>query len=257
MDWWWGRNPRLCMFVMASVSFLTNQLRYSSNCYSGDDDDEAQHRQKRKQLLLVVWVEILRRREERIWQQNARRTYLTWSDLNPPPRIETPWQYMHTRGNDHAFITTMGIDVTTFEYILNQGFAETWNTTPIPHDDISFTALPHTDRRSLNAAGALGLTLHYLASTMWELSLQRIFSLIPLTVTCYLSFSLQILLEVLHDIPAADADHSRLICLPSNAPSHHRYKRVCKSYWDLYSAFKWPIWRTSLGRSGNGIGVET
>ena len=73
---------------------------------------------------------------------------------------------MHARGNDHAFITTMGIDVTTFEYILNQGFAETWNTTPIPHDDISFTALPRTDCCSLNAAGALGLTLHYLASTM-------------------------------------------------------------------------------------------
>ena len=73
---------------------------------------------------------------------------------------------MHARGNDHAFITTMGIDVTTFEYILNQGFAETWNTTPIPHDYISSTALPRTDRRSLDAAGALGLTLHYLASTM-------------------------------------------------------------------------------------------
>ena len=84
----------------------------------------------------------------------------------------------------------MGIDVTTFEYILNQGFAETWNTTPIPRNDISFTALPRTDRRSLDAAGALGLTLHYLASMMRELSLQQIFGLIPSTVTRYLSFSL-------------------------------------------------------------------
>ena len=113
---------------------------------------------------------------------------------------------MHARGNDHAFITTMGMNAMTFEYILNQGFAETWNTTPIPHDDISFTALPCTDHCSLDAAGALGLTLHYLASMMQELSLQQMFGLIPLTVTCYLSFSLRILLEVLCDIPAAHTE---------------------------------------------------
>ena len=74
MDRLWGGNLRLCTFVMASVSFLMNQLHYSSNHYLGDDDDddddddEARHRQKRKQFLLVVWVEILHRREERIRQ---------------------------------------------------------------------------------------------------------------------------------------------------------------------------------------------
>ena len=185
------------------------------NHYSGnndgdeDEDDEAQHRQKRRQLLLVLWVEIWHRREEQIQHQNTHHTYLTCSNINPSPRIGTPWQHMHARGNDHAFITTMGIDVATFEHVLNEGFAEMWNTSAIPHNDISLVALPCIDRHSLDAAGALGLTLHYLASTMRELSLQQIFGLIPSTVSCYLSFSLQILLEVLCKIPAAHIEWPR------------------------------------------------
>ena len=110
---------------------------------------------------------------------------------------------MCARGNDHAFITTMGIDVATFSHLLDQGFAETWDSTPIPRNDVSLGAFPHIDWRSLDAAGALGLVLHYLASTMHKLSLQQIFGLIPTTVSRYLSFSLQILLTVLRKIPTA------------------------------------------------------
>ncbi len=200
---------------MATAPNLVHHLRYA-NHHAGDDDDdddddedEIQHRQKRRRLLVVAWVEILRRREERIRQRNIHRIYLTRPDLNPSPRVGTPWQHMHARGNDRAFITTMGIDVTTFEYILDQGFAETWDSTPIPRNDISLNALPRIDRRSLDAAGALGLVLHYLASTMRELSLQQIFGLIPSTVTRYLSFSLQIILMVLRKIPAARIEWPR------------------------------------------------
>ncbi len=85
---------------------------------------------------MVAW-EILRRREERIRQRNIHRIYLTRPNLNPSLRVGTPWQHMHARGNDRVFIMTMGIDVTTFEYILDQGFAETWDSTPIPCNDIS------------------------------------------------------------------------------------------------------------------------
>ena len=131
------------------------------------------------------------------------RTYLTRSDLNPSPCIGTPWQHMHARGNDRAFITTMGIDVATVEYLLAQGFAEAWDLTPIPHNDVSSTGVPRIDHHSLDAAGALGLVLHYLASTMCEISLQQISGLIPSTVTQYLLFSHQILLQVLHKIPSA------------------------------------------------------
>src|SRR6266702_5361895 len=128
---------------MATAPNLVHHLRYA-NHHAGDDDDddddhedEIQHRQKRRRLLVVAWVEILRRREERIRQRNIHRIYLTRPDLNPSPCVGTPWQHMHARGNDRVFITTMGIDITTCEYILDQGFAETWDLTPIPCNDIS------------------------------------------------------------------------------------------------------------------------
>ncbi|CAA7270632.1 unnamed protein product [Cyclocybe aegerita] len=50
---------------------------------------------------------------------------------------------------------------------------------------------------------ALGLVLHYLSSTMLDISLQQIFALIPATVVRYLDFSLDILLEVLRRMPDA------------------------------------------------------
>ncbi len=78
-----------------------------------------------------------------------------------------------------------------------------WEHNTIPHNNVSLGAFPHIDRHFLDTAGALGLVLHYLASTMCELSLQQIFSLIPTTVFHYLSFFLQILLIVLHKIPTA------------------------------------------------------
>ena len=134
-------------------------------------------------LVVGMCMESLHRREERIQRRNTHRTYLTRFDLNPSPRIGTPWQHMHARANDHAFITTMGIDVATFEYLLQEGFAETWNSKPIPRNDVSPIGLTYVNRRSLDAAGALGLILHYLASTMREQSLQQIFGLIPTTVT--------------------------------------------------------------------------
>jgi hypothetical protein len=55
----------------------------------------------------------------------------------------------------------------------------------------------------LDAAGALGLALHFLNSTMREISLQQIFALIPSTVTRYIDFSLDILLHILRCMYAA------------------------------------------------------
>jgi hypothetical protein len=55
----------------------------------------------------------------------------------------------------------------------------------------------------LDAAGALGLALHFVNSTMREISLQQIFALVPSTVSRYIQFSLDILLAVLHQIPDA------------------------------------------------------
>ncbi|KAG2134547.1 uncharacterized protein EDB93DRAFT_1242629 [Suillus bovinus] len=75
---------------------------------------------------------------------------------------------------DTLFITTMGVDVSTFSLLLTTGFAQYWYETPVPCYD--------PNQCSLNAAGALGLVLHYLSSTMHAVSLQQIFAIIPSTL---------------------------------------------------------------------------
>jgi hypothetical protein len=97
----------------------------------------------------------------------------------------------------------MGFDVETFNFILDSGFGELWNLMPIPRDDTNSSGNLWPGRRSLDVSGALGLVLHYLNSTVMELSLQEIFSLIPSTVSRYITFGLEILLNILHCIPNA------------------------------------------------------
>ena len=114
----------------------------------------------------------------------------------------------------------MGVNTDTFDFILRAGFAQDWYSTPIPRQDTDATATARPSRRSLDAAGALGLLLHYLNSTMREVSLQQIFALIPSTVCRYVHFGLQILLRTLRDMPDASIewpsgtqfeDNSRLV----------------------------------------------
>ena len=108
----------------------------------------------------------------------------------------------------------MAFDVTTFHQLLDSGFADKWNSTPIPRADVSSRGEPRIGARSLDAAGALGLTLHFLSSAMREISLQQIFALIPATVNRYLDFALDILLQTLRDIPEGAIhfpDHNEII----------------------------------------------
>ena len=69
----------------------------------------------------------------------------------------------------------MGFDVLTFQSILDSGFADAWYNTPVPRSDANQAGASRPMARSLDAAGALGLVLHYLNSTMQEISLQQIF----------------------------------------------------------------------------------
>jgi len=78
-----------------------------------------------------------------------------------------------------------------------------WLSQPIPWGDTSTYGESRPERRSLDAWGALGLVLHHLNSTMLEISLQQIFALIPTTVSRYINFGLQILLETLWALPDA------------------------------------------------------
>jgi hypothetical protein len=96
-----------------------------------------------------------------------------------------------------------GFDINSFISIIDAGFSTAWYSTPIPHADVHAAGKPHPGTRSLDAAGALGLVLHYLNSTMHEISLQQICVLIPTTVSRYIAFALNILLPVLRTMPDA------------------------------------------------------
>jgi hypothetical protein len=135
-------------------------------------------------------------------RRRERRQYLTRPELVPSPRTGSAWAHLYASQSDRAFITTMGFDVDTFHYILINGdFENMWNSTPIPRHDTSSTGEPRLGARSLDAAGALGLVLHYYGSAMNNTGLQLIFGLIPTTVVRYLAFAKTLLLDVLQRIP--------------------------------------------------------
>ncbi|KAF7763994.1 hypothetical protein Agabi119p4_8538 [Agaricus bisporus var. burnettii] len=137
--------------------------------------------------------------------RNARRArnrqYLLRADLLPNPRLDTPWQALYNHQNKRGFVTTMGLDPDTFQIILDSGFRDLWDSTPIPRSDTNSGGIPRLSRCSLDAAGALGLILHYLSSPMLEVSLCEIFALIPATVSRYIQFSLSLLLQTLRRMP--------------------------------------------------------
>lgn len=136
-------------------------------------------------------------RQRRAERRQQTRKYLVRADLLPDPHQDTPWQILYARRSDRGFITTMGLDVATFDHILEAGFANTWMTTPIPRNDTSRSGDPRPGARSLDPPGALGLVLHYLNSTMLNVSLEQIFAIIPSTTSRYISFALDILLLTL------------------------------------------------------------
>lgn len=135
----------------------------------------------------------------RVEAQNPARLYPTRADL-PAPTGDTAWQHLLAAQQDRAFITTMGFDIDTFNYILDSGFQRIWDMTLIARRDVNENSVPWTECRLLDAAGGLGLMLHYLHSCMVETSLQQIFGLIPATVDRYLNFAMDILDKILQDM---------------------------------------------------------
>lgn len=148
-------------------------------------------------LLLVVGAQ----EAQRLRSSRRQRLYLCRPELLPHPRFDTPWQILHHSRNDRAYITTMGVNVSTFDYVLEQGFADIWDALPIPRSDSNPNGRPRSSGRSLDAAGALGLFLHWVNSTMTETSLQQIFALTPSTLNRYRHFAQRIILFILRQIP--------------------------------------------------------
>ncbi|KIJ89571.1 hypothetical protein K443DRAFT_47908, partial [Laccaria amethystina LaAM-08-1] len=62
----------------------------------------------------------------------------------------------------------LGFDISTFNSILESGFAEAWMSTSILRTDTSARGGACPGARSLDPAGVLGLVLHYLNSTMFR-----------------------------------------------------------------------------------------
>ena len=180
---------------------LLNNLLVSQHLLTLDEESEAQDR-----LLLLAATLIIGSNEDHAWvvqNRRRRRQYLARSNLLQNPRRGTPWRHLYENNDDRAFITTMGVDTSTFRMILEAGFGTMWYTLPITRTDTHATGKPRAGGRSLDAAGGLGLVLHWLSSTMRQVSLQQIFALVPSTVSRYLRFALSILLEVLRRVPQA------------------------------------------------------
>ena len=121
--------------------------------------------------------------------------------LIPMPHHDSAWLRPYHSQNDRAF------NVATFNQILGVGFNELWNLSPISCTDVTNSASPWTYRKSLDAAGALGLVLHFLGSKMTKTSLQQIFALIPAPCSQYINFGLEILLKSLLNISKAAIGH--------------------------------------------------
>lgn len=95
----------------------------------------------------------------------------------------------------------MGLNCIAFDTVLVK-FQQYYETTPMKRSD-SKNGLPRTWRRALDAAGVLGLVLHYLTSTMDDTALCQIFSITPTCCTRYLDWGLDLLLLAYKTVEAA------------------------------------------------------
>jgi len=111
-------------------------------------------------LIAYLAIEGKRRKLKR------RRSYLRRCDLIPNPRELIPWIQLYESGQDTAFILTLGFDVATFHFLLENGCENRWNNPPIPRNDVNPDGEVRAERRSLNAKGCLALVLHFLNSTI-------------------------------------------------------------------------------------------
>ncbi|KAG2746075.1 hypothetical protein P692DRAFT_201868064 [Suillus brevipes Sb2] len=147
------------------------------------NEDEAEHQfdddEQARFLATAIITGSEVSRQDCIDTRHPNCLYLCRPQLLPNPHINTPWQVLYNSQNDRAFITTMGVDVSTFSSLLTAGFAKDWYKTPIPRDDVSVHGNLWIHQRSLDAAAVLGLVLHYLSSMMHAISLQQIFAIIP------------------------------------------------------------------------------
>ncbi|KNE92026.1 hypothetical protein PSTG_14559 [Puccinia striiformis f. sp. tritici PST-78] len=96
------------------------------------------------------------------------------------------WAFLWSAQNDQGFITTMGVDVTTFDNLL-QRYTVHGDFSTIDRDDVNPHGEPQIGRQTLDAAGSLGLVLHWISSTMSAYTLQQLFDITPAVCSQYLA----------------------------------------------------------------------
>ncbi|KAI0071605.1 hypothetical protein K474DRAFT_1606646 [Panus rudis PR-1116 ss-1] len=174
-------------------------------------------------LVLILFLAMEDARLRAVHRRSLHRRYLCRPQLPPTPRAATSWLALYNSRSDRAFITTMGLDVHTFHLILQAGFEYLWDTTPISRSDTNQYGEARVATRSLDAAGGLGLYLHWITSTMRETSLQQIFALIPSTVNRYLRFASLILHATLKSMPSAR------VCFPEELNEFYAYSKIIQN----------------------------
>ncbi|KAI5804263.1 hypothetical protein BZA77DRAFT_221698, partial [Pyronema omphalodes] len=113
------------------------------------------------------------------------------------PRNLTTWQRLSASGSTSTYLRTMGLTPLIFTRILSSGFSTSWTTSPIPRNDVKYISKPRASVRSLDAAGALGLVLHHVNSSLTDPNLQRLFGLSPAVCSRYRHRALRLLLVAL------------------------------------------------------------
>ncbi|KNE90844.1 hypothetical protein PSTG_15712 [Puccinia striiformis f. sp. tritici PST-78] len=189
-----------------SVRDLSCSIPHHRISRQQDEDEES--------ILLIVSLAVLGERGH----LRQLRTYLTRGDLPGNPRADSAWAYLYSAQNDRAFITTMGVDVKTFDDLLSR-FLVHWETGTLPRNDVNPNGDPQVGHRSLDAAGCLGLVLHWISSTLAGFTLQQIFAITPAVCSRYITIGLDYLLIVLDEHPMAK------IIWPSRQATARKYSQ--------------------------------
>jgi hypothetical protein len=159
---------------------------------------KARHQQQEDDDNAAIAIMALALLGKRVHIQTLK-TYLTCKDLMGNLQTNSAWSHMGLARNDRAFITVMGLDVATFEAILEH-FDKAWTSSTIPRADVNTHGAPKPNQCSLDSAGGFALILHWLGSSMAAYTLQQIFSITTAVCAHNLLHAQQCLLSVLKDL---------------------------------------------------------
>ncbi|KAI7936308.1 hypothetical protein MJO29_015611 [Puccinia striiformis f. sp. tritici] len=90
-------------------------------------------------------------------------------------------------GGGPTHIQTLRTYLTQSDLTGHPRFNQAWDNTTIPTSNVNSHGAPWLHKQSLNAAGGLGLLLHWLSSTMAGHSLNQIFAIAPAVIISSLS----------------------------------------------------------------------